>query len=291
MFKKIFQIAFSAGFALLASLAQAQVGNVTGNLGTTCSATGVGGAAAKTMADDGACTFTPTVYKISIFEMGLCTENPFGAAQDGASFNRTNCVTTYEDETPAVVDIAPALGGTPIALTGTSTPPAENTYTHAYLILDDTFTVAGSFTAGDGTVYVSQNDGSSTTSNLGSIQEASSDLTNFGDGGIGNSDCESGFLNVPVSAGTISGFITNTALERSDKQGGAVANVCTNRGKLTGVLTLTTPVVVTSDTLQVIFNFSLTNQGVQFFDDANNSGVPDQFGSGPFSGSFTIVNK
>lgn len=159
MFKKIFQIAFSAGFALLASLAQAQVGNVTGNLGTTCAATGNNAAIMPAL---GTCTFTPTVYKVSVFEMGLCTENPFGAAQDGTSFNRNNCVTTYEDETPAVVDIAAALGGTPIALTGTSTSPAENTYTHAYLILDDTFTVAGSFTAGDGTVYVSQNDGSAT---------------------------------------------------------------------------------------------------------------------------------
>jgi len=168
MLKKIFQIAFSAGFLLLASPAQAQVGNVTGDLGTTCSAAGGGAAIMPAL---GACTFTPTVYKVSIFEMGLCTENPFGAAQDGASFNRTNCVTTYEDETPAEVDIASALGGTPIALTGTSTPPAENTYTHAYVILDDTFTVAGSFTAGDGTVYVSQNDGSATTG-IGSIQEA-----------------------------------------------------------------------------------------------------------------------
>ena len=286
MLKKIFQIAFSAGFALLASLAQAQVGNVTGNLGTTCSAAGNSAAIMPAL---GACTFTPTVYKVSVFEMGLCTENPFGAAQDGTSFNRNNCVTTYEDETPAVVDIAAALGGTPIALTGTSTSPAENTYTHAYVILDDTFTVAGSFTAGDGTVYVSQNDGSATTG-IGSIQEFPSNLTNFG----GGTNCDSGFLNVPVSAGTISGFITNTALERSARTLGAASgppSVCTNSGKLTGVLTLTTPVVVTSDTLQVIFNFSLTNQGAQFFDDANNSGVPDQFGSGPFSGSFTIVNK
>ena len=122
-----------------------------------------------------------------------------------------------------------------------------------------------------------------------------SDLTNFGDGGVGTDECESGFLNVPVSAGTISGFITNTALERSDEnwwEQRLGRRACARtRGKLTGVLTLTTPVVVTSDTLQVIFNFSLTNQGAQFFDDANNSGVPDQFGSGPFSGSFTIVNK
>jgi hypothetical protein len=56
-------------------------------------------------------------------------------------------------------------------------------------------------------------------------------------------------------------------------------------------MVLTTPVVVTSETLQVIFTFDLTNQGVQFFDDAGSNGIPDQFGSGPFSGSFTIVNK
>ena len=289
MFKKVFQIGLGAGFLLLASLAQAQVGNVTGDLGTTCSATGVGGAAAKTMADDGACTFTPTVYEISIFEMGLCTENPFGAAQTDTSFNRTNCVTTYADETPAVVDIVAALGGTPIALTGTSTPPAENTYTHAYLIMDDTFTVAGSFTAGDGTVHVSRANGTATTG-IGNIQEASNNLTNFGDG----TNCDSGFLDVPVGAGTISAFITNTALERSARTLGAASgppSVCTNSGRLTGVMTLTTPVVVTSDTLQVIFNFDLTNQGVQFFDDAGSNGIPDQFGSGPFSGSFTIVNK
>ena len=289
MFKKVFQIGLGAGFLLLASLVQAQVGNVTGDLGTTCSATGVGGVAAKTMADDGACTFTPAAYKISIFEMGLCTANPFGAAQTGVTFDRTNCVITYADAAPAVVDIVAALGGAPIALTGTSTPPAENTYTHAYMIMDDTFTVSGSFTAGDGTVHVSRADGTAATG-ISNIQEAANNLTNFGDG----TNCDSGFLDVPVGAGTMSAFITNTALERSARTSGAAAgppSVCANSGRLTGVMSLTTPVVVTSDTLQVIFNFDLTNQGVQFFDDAGSNGIPDQFGSGPFSGSFTIVNK
>ena len=289
MFKKVFQIGLGAGFLLLASLVQAQVGNVTGDLGTTCSATGVGGVAAKTMADDGACTFTPAAYKISIFEMGLCTANPFGAAQTGVTFDRTNCVITYADAAPAVVDIVAALGGAPIALTGTSTPPAENTYTHAYMIMDDTFTVSGSFTAGDGTVHVSRADGTAATG-IGNIQEAANNLTNFGDG----TNCDSGFLDVPVGAGTMSAFITNTALERSARTSGAAAgppSVCANSGRLTGVMSLTTPVVVTSDTLQVIFNFDLTNQGVQFFDDAGSNGIPDQFGSGPFSGSFTIVNR
>ena len=30
---------------------------------------------------------------------------------------------------------------------------------------------------------------------------------------------------------------------------------------------------------------------VQFFDDAGSNQVPDQFGSGPFSGSFTVINN
>jgi hypothetical protein len=91
----------------------------------------------------------------------------------------------------------------------------------------------------------------------------------------------------------MSAFIMNAALVRSVRTGGAAGNpsVCANSGRLTGVMTLTTPVVVTSDTLQVVFNFDLTNQGVQFFDDAGNDSVPDAFGSGPFSGSFTVINN
>lgn len=283
MYKNFIKIIVSLGLLTTTSFAQAQVGNVTGDLGTQCSATGT------IMAADGACTFTPTTYKISIFEMGLCTANPFGAAQTGTTFDRTSCVTTYADAAPAVVDIAASLGGAPIPLTGTSTPPAENTYTHAYMIMDDTFTVSGSFTDSGDNVHVSRSNGSATTG-IGNIQETANNLTNFGDG----TNCDSGFLNVPVGSGTMSAFITNTALERSARTSGASAgppSVCTNSGRLTGVMTLTTPVVVTSDTLQVIFNFDLTNQGVQFFDDAGSDSVPDQFGSGPFSGSFTIVNK
>jgi hypothetical protein len=57
-------------------------------------------------------------------------------------------------------------------------------------------------------------------------------------------------------------------------------------------MTMNTPVTVTSDTTSVVFNFNLTNQGVQLFDDVGVfSGVPDGFGIGPFSGSFTVTNN
>jgi hypothetical protein len=90
-------------------------------------------------------------------------------------------------------------------------------------------------------------------------------------------------------------YVTDDTLTRSlrDGQAGDVGgtSTCTLNGRLTGVMSLATPVVVTSNTVSVLFNFDLTNQGVQFFDDAGSDQVPDQFGSGPFSGSFTVINN
>ena len=66
-------------------------------------------------------------------------------------------------------------------------------------------------------------------------------LTNFGDGT--RNDVTSGFLNVPVSAGTISGFITNTALERSARTLGAALGrrACAQTGQIDGSLDVNDP--------------------------------------------------
>jgi len=269
---------------ILPALSQAQTA-VTGDLGTVCSATGA------VMAAGEACTFTPTTYKIQIFEIGLCTAHPFGPARDLATFDRTNCVTTYLDGAPAQVDIASSLGGAPIALTGTSSAPAENTYSHAYMIMDDTFVVSGSFVDGVGDTHVSQNDGTALRIRLGgTLAEATNNLGNFGD----SPNCDSGFHDAPVSGGTMDAYVTDDTLTRSVNAGQASdvggRSVCTLNGRLTGVMSLATPVVVTSNTVSVVFNFDLTNQGVQFFDDVIDQ-IPDQFGSGPFSGSFTVINN
>ena len=285
MIKTSLKLIVSGCMLILPALSQAQTA-VTGDLGTVCSATGA------VMAAGEACTFTPTTYKIQIFEIGLCTAHPFGPARDLATFDRTNCVTTYLDGAPAQVDIASSLGGAPIALTGTSSAPAENTYSHAYMIMDDTFVVSGSFVDGVGDTHVSQNDGTALRIRLGgTLAEATNNLGNFGD----SPNCDSGFHDAPVSGGTMDAYVTDDTLTRSVNAGQASdvggRSVCTLNGRLTGVMSLATPVVVTSNTVSVVFNFDLTNQGVQFFDDVGNNSVPDAFGSGPFSGSFTVINQ
>jgi hypothetical protein len=39
------------------------------------------------------------------------------------------------------------------------------------------------------------------------------------------------------------------------------------------------------------YSFVLTDFGIEFFDDSGSDSVPDAFGSGPFSGKFTIIDR
>ena len=286
MFKKIFQISLGAGFLLLVSPAQAQVGNnTTGDLGTPCSATG------NMLGASGGCTVTPITYKVTIHEMGLCSTHPFQADRLGVTFDRTNCITTYSDDSPAIIDIAALIGGTPQPLTGTSIPPVEGTYPHAYLIMGEEFTISASFTDSAAVTHVTQAaSGVGTLGGGDSVVETSETLRNFSLTTDANTDCRSGFLAATVSGGTIDAYITNNVLTRSVLSNGATADECDNSGRLVGVMNLTVPVVVTSETVQVLFNFNLTNAGAQFFGTPNTSTVAES-GSGPFSGSFTIVNN
>ena len=68
---------------LLASPAQAQVGNVTGDLGDHAPAV-----TGQMIGASGACTRTPQRIKVTIFEMGLCTTHPFQRSSGRRRFNR-----------------------------------------------------------------------------------------------------------------------------------------------------------------------------------------------------------
>ena len=285
MLKKIFQISVGVGLLLMSAAAQAQVSNNSeGDLGTPCSSTG------NMFGSNDACTATPTTYKITIHEMGLCTTHPFQADRLGVTFDRTNCVTTYVDGAPATIDIAALIGGTPQPLTGTSTPPTEGIYPHAYLVMGEAFTISASFADSTPLVHVTRAHGT-TAAGLANMQELSENLRNFPDSTDAATPlvCRSGFLAATVTGGTIDAYITNGALTRG-LTAEVAAGDCTVNGRLVGVMNLNSPVVVTSETVQVLFNFNLTNQGAQFFGNVNSSTTAFS-GSGPFSGSFTIVNN
>ena len=93
----------------------------------------------------GDCRVTPSTFSAKIYEIGLCTAHPYGAAKTSATFDASTCVVIYTDAAPAAVDLAAAIG-TNTTLPGTASAPAEGTYGFPYIKLGTDFTVAGSFT-------------------------------------------------------------------------------------------------------------------------------------------------
>jgi hypothetical protein len=282
------KILFSAlfVFSTLSLSANAQlIVNESAMASSACNATGA------MMVDNSDCRVTPSTFATKIYEIGLCTAHPYGAAKTSATFDASTCVVIYTDAAPAAVNLAAAIGTT-TALPGTASAPPVGTYGFPYIKLGTDFTVAGSFTntptGGVATTYYSRSNG--TVGTTAPAVAKTDSLKNFGD-----ASCSSGYVGAAVVGGTMDGFITDTAFTRSidtDKSGNPPVTpiICNKSDRLVAVMNLAAPFSVTSQTYAVNFNFILTNYGGQFSDDNDADIVPDEFASAPFAGYFTVLN-
>ena len=280
--KILFSVLFV--FSTLSLSANAAVENTTAVATTACNATGNIISAGK---ED--CRATPSTFTTQIYEIGLCTAHPYGAAKTSATFDASTCVVIYTDAAPAAVNLAAAIG-TNTALPGTASAPAQGTYGFPYIKLGTDFSVAGSFTntpaGGSATTYYSIGGGNVNTTGPAVAQTDS--LRNFDKNGNG-STCTSGYLGAAVVGGTMDGFITDASFTRSNSTE-VTAGKCDKSARLAAVMNLSAPFTVTSQTYAVNFNFVLTDYGVQFIDTNNNLANAEEFGSAPFAGYFTVLN-
>ena len=91
------------------------------------------------------CTDTPDRFEITIHELGLCTSQPITVAgENSKTFSKDNCVTTMTSDGIAA-DLASGL----VALPSMDGRPESKTYTHAYIIITNTFGLRGSVTLKD----------------------------------------------------------------------------------------------------------------------------------------------
>ena len=131
------------------------------------------------------CTDTPDRFEITIHELGLCTAQPI---QTGSprTFSKNDCVVSMTssgvtaDLANSTVDLPPMNGR----------PPSQ-TYTHAYIIITNTFGLKGSVTikngSGDDVKYCPDTNGDSTAgttaaSGFCTPQPHTEILNDFGDG-------------------------------------------------------------------------------------------------------------
>ena len=90
------------------------------------------------------CSDTPERFEITIHELGLCTAQPI---QTGSprTFSKNDCVVTMTS-TGVTADLANNI----VSLPEMNGRPASNTYTHAYIIITNTFGLRGSVSIQNG---------------------------------------------------------------------------------------------------------------------------------------------
>ncbi len=243
------------------------------------------------------CYITPDVYKITFYEMGLCTSDPLGGttvAENGDvttdyQIDESSCAATFINENGVTLDLA---GGAAQSLTGgTNLRPPTGSYGHAYVKIKNVFRLKGSYTLG-GTTYYSKGvlqlgveNGVSDT-DISNYEEWEEKIVDFDKG----SSCEPVEMNrIMAVSETFNTGVTGTmkALLASAPGGnytGTTQANCGNSTRLFGVFSPTNDVVISEQTQGLEVSFTITNKGVSVF--GGNNPYIIEFGSGPFTPKF-----
>ena len=225
------------------------------------------------------CTDTPDRFEITIHELGLCTAQPI---QTGSprTFSKNDCVVTMKSS-----GVTADLANSTVNLPSMSGRPPSNTYTHAYIVITNTFGLKGSVTikngSGDDVKYCSDDNGVSTggttaSSGFCTAKPHTEILDDFGDGSF------SAYFPAETmdGGGKVSALLTAadanlTTATNKDEAKRLIGVFETNSGS---------PVVINDSTNGLEMQLTVTDigYGIGFL-----GGEPQDFGSMPFKPVFT----
>ena len=219
------------------------------------------------------CLGTPSRFSLRIYQMGLCTSDPFSSPI--ATFSKNNCVTTMDSTAGVVSDLANSTVNLPNA----SSRPASGTYTHAFIIIGPDIGLKGTFNLSDGSggtiSYYSTNEGGVSTSSPS--YNHTETINDFGDEEDGYSAVWG--PEIMPSGGQVSALLTDSNLVKVGSASAVerlVAVFETNSGA---------PVVLSDSTNGLEVELVVTDGGYIVEFDGN--GIPENFGSAPFKPVFT----
>ena len=238
------------------------------------------------------CTHTPDRFEITIYELGLCEEEPFTSSSK--IFNRTTgkCTITMTSS-GSVADIA----NSSISLPPMSGRPANGEYQYAYVIIKNEFGLRGSLTMDDGSgstpktffQYCSDNEGVSTGQAAScTAQNHTEELDDFGDSDEDPENQELGYRDFFPTSGDYEDMGNNegvSALLVKDDLSQAGDRLATR--KLIGLFKSapSNKVKITNSTNGLEMQLTVTDLGYGVAFDGN--GEPVDFGSMPFKPIFT----
>jgi len=266
------------------------------NLASAGACTGVGTAASPITAAE--CETEPDIYKIKVYEMGLCATTPTLANM------ATACTSVTKISEGGLVTVA---NGVNSVVPGTFVRPDNGTYAYGYMVIAPEFRITATKTFGSSvtgqagagttcwTLAGSFRDSGATTTYDGSTPTAITAATRgsyLAECGLaanaapaetvtvqdafGGSDINDEGLataSATVDGATVVAHLTDSNL--------ALATKSADVAKLVGFVTFATPVTVTDDSATFVSSFKVS-QGAQIGYDAINAGSIKYIGSGPF---------
>ena len=244
------------------------------------------------------CYITPDAYKITVYEMGLCTSDPLAGTYINSSdevvtdsaIDESSCQATFKNDEGSLINLA---GGASQTLTGgTNTRPTKGSYPHAYIKIKNVFGLKASYAVSGTTYYsksVMQNGAANGVSDTeeSNYTEWNETLVDFDKG----SECEPVEANRMMAAsevftsgvtGTMKALLSNVS--NGTYSGTTQAN-CGTSTRLFGAFAPTNPVVISETTQGLEVSFTITKRGVSIF--PGNNPYIVEFGSGPFTPSFS----
>ena len=246
----------------------------------------------------GDCAFAPDEYTVTIYEMGLCTSAPTVPTTSSA-YTLGTCTTVISSASGQTINLA---AGSELALTGV-TRPANATYTHAYMVLGNSFgiKVTKQFT---NTMHrfntaTSGNFCWSTTGTLhnSDYNEVPADPTPFASCGAEGDAAPAMYTEIldefdvntysfgPVS--TESGSLTAYLVTDSNDR---LVSAVKTADRIFGSQILATPVEVTNTSSSFVVSFGVNQATNTIMSDEGSLNTYDliAFGSGPFSAFITV---
>lgn len=220
------------------------------------------------------CLGSPDKFELTIYEMGLCTQNPISGSPK--AFSKDNCITSMVSTSGATADLA----GKTVNLPQATNRPPNGTYTYAYMVILNEFGLKGTISLA-GNVYCSTNSGGVNNSAGCTAVDHIEEIDDFGDSetnDIGNADFGPETMPASAGGGKVSAILTDSSLTRSETVSSVTRLVAvfeTNSGS---------PVVISESTngLEVELQVADFGYGIAF-----NNGEPIDFGSSPFQPRFT----
>jgi hypothetical protein len=237
------------------------------------------------------CQDEPTSYGIVIFKIYMCTAAPV-APTVVAPIDLSNCVETFSNTAGHSASLSTGVN---TILSGTATRPANGTYTHGVVFMDNTFAITAKKqfqiaqigqVAGVG-VHCATANGAGTVTNL----VDTNDTTNCGNDAnlaVGTYTETLASFDNPVFTATatelnVAGTGANITAHLVDADQNLAANSA-DVDKLYGIVEFADAVTITNSTSDIQISFNVS-EGMNIDDGAGSM----RFGSGPFQATITVT--